>query len=67
MDRIYNDLRAEFDLGDRYEALEFKLRSSQEALELLLGVVRDRRLFLLELAIGILILLELAVSLPQLR
>ena len=67
MDRIYNDLRAEFDLGDRYEALEFKLRSSQEALELLLGVVRDRRLFWLELAIGILILLELAVSLPQLR
>ena len=67
MDRIYDDLRAEFDLGDRYEALEFKLRSSQEALELLLGVVRDRRLFLLELAIGILILLELAVSLPQLR
>lgn len=67
MDRIYDDLRAEFDLGDRYEALEFKLRSTQEALELLLGVVRDRRLFWLEFAIGILILLELAVSLPQLR
>jgi required for meiotic nuclear division protein 1 len=67
MDRIYNDLRAEFDLGDRYEALEFKLRSTQEALELLVGVARDRRLFLLEFAIVILILLELAVSLPALR
>jgi required for meiotic nuclear division protein 1 len=67
MDRIYDDLRAEFDLGDRYEALEYKLRSAQEALELLVGVARDRRLFLLEFAIGILILLELAVSLPHLH
>lgn len=67
MDRIYNDLRAEFDLGDRYEALEVKLRSTQEALELLVEVARDRRLFLLEFAIVILILLELAISLPQLR
>ena len=67
MDRIYNDLRAEFDLGDRYEALEFKLRSAQEALELLVGVARDRRLFLLEFAIVILILLELAISLSRLR
>jgi uncharacterized Rmd1/YagE family protein len=34
MDRIYHDLRAEFDLADRYAALELKLRSIQEALEL---------------------------------
>lgn len=59
MDRIYADLRMEFDLGDRYEALELKLRAVQEALELLLDVARDRRLFLLETLVVILILGEL--------
>lgn len=59
MDRIYADLRTEFDLGDRYEALALKLRAVQEALELLLDVARDRRLFLLESLVVILILGEL--------
>ncbi len=67
MDRIYADLRAEFDLADRYAALELKLRSIQEALELLVGVARDRQLLLLEIAVVILILLELILSLPWLR
>jgi uncharacterized Rmd1/YagE family protein len=62
MDRIYNDLRAEFDLVDRYQALESKLKSIQEALELVLDVARDRRLILLEVAVAVLILLELLVS-----
>ncbi len=66
MDRIYEDLRAEFDLVDRYAALESKLRSVQEALELVLDVARDRRLVLLEVAIGVLILIELIVSLVPL-
>jgi uncharacterized Rmd1/YagE family protein len=66
MDRIYDDLRAEFDLVDRYGALEFKLRSIQETLELLVEVARDRRLLMLELAVVFLILLELIVSLPRL-
>jgi len=63
MDRIYDELRAEFDLGDRFAALELKLRSVQESLELLLDVARDRRLFLLEAAIVILIMMELLLSL----
>lgn len=62
MDRIYADLRAEFDLADRYAALELKLRSIQEALELLVGVARDRQLLLLEIAVVVLILLELLLS-----
>jgi uncharacterized Rmd1/YagE family protein len=64
IDRIYEDLRAEFDLGDRYAALELKLRSIQEALELLVGVARDRQLLTLEVTVVILILLELVLSLP---
>lgn len=66
MDRIYADLRGEFDLGDRYGALEMKLRSVQEALELVLDVARDRRLVLLESAIVLLIVVELALSLLRL-
>lgn len=58
LDRIYADLRAEFDLLDRFDALERKLRSVQEALELVLGVARDRRLTLLELIIVLLIVVE---------
>ena len=39
--------------------MESKLRSIQEALELMLEVVRDRRLVLLEVAVVVLILAEL--------
>jgi uncharacterized Rmd1/YagE family protein len=68
MDRIYNDLRAEFDLADRYTALEHKLSSVQDSLELLVEVARDRRLFTLEVAVMFLILLELIFTvLPSLR
>ncbi len=63
IDRIYGELRAEFDLVDRYQSLELKLRSVQEALELVLDVARDRRLVLLESAIVVLIVIEVALSL----
>jgi len=62
MDRIYDDLRGEFDLRDRYAALELKLRSIQESLELLVDVARDRRLLLLEITVVLLILLELVFT-----
>jgi uncharacterized Rmd1/YagE family protein len=62
IDRIYGELRAEFDLVDRYQALELKLRSVQEALELVLDVARDRRLVLLESAIVVLIVIETGLT-----
>ena len=67
MNRIYDELRAEFDLVDRYQALELKLRSVQEALELVLDVARDRRLVLLEGAVVLLIVLEVALSVLRLH
>jgi uncharacterized Rmd1/YagE family protein len=67
MNRIYDELRAEFDLVDRYQALEAKLRSVQEALELVLDVARDRRLVLLEEAVVLLILLEIVLTFFRLR
>jgi uncharacterized Rmd1/YagE family protein len=63
MDRIYADLRGEFDLGDRYRSVEYKLRSVQESLELILEVARDRRLVLLELTVILLIVMELVLPL----
>jgi uncharacterized Rmd1/YagE family protein len=67
LDRIYADLRAEFDLGDRYTSLELKLRSIQESLELVLGVARDRRLVLIEVAILLLIAFEIVLPVLKLR
>src|SRR5215831_15911228 len=60
-DRIYQELRAEFDLSDRYLALEHKLRSVQEALELVLDMARDNRLVLLEAAIVLLLIIEIVL------
>ena len=62
MDAIYDDLRDEFDLVDRHDALEHKLKNVQESLELLVDVARDRRLYLLELAIVVLIVFEIVLS-----
>src|SRR5476649_325922 len=67
MDLIYDDLRAEFDLVDRYSALESKPTGVQDALELILDVARDRRLLLLEATMAVLVLIELVVSVLQLR
>lgn len=62
MDLIYDDLRAEFDLVDRYAALTSKLQSIQESLVLVLDVARERRLILLEVIVTLLILLEVILS-----
>ena len=65
LDRIYDDLRAEFDLLDRYGALTQKLQGVQEALELVLGVARDRRMWLLEMAIFLLIAFEVLLGIAR--
>lgn len=65
MAAIYDDLRDEFDLADRHDALEHKLKNVQESLELILDVARDRRLFLLEASVVALIVLEIVLSLVR--
>lgn len=64
-ERIYEELRSEFDLIDRYQSLELKLRSVQESLSLLTDVARDRRLVFLETSVIALILLEIVLSLVR--
>ena len=65
MDLIYDDLRDEFDLVDRYAALTSKLQSIQDSLVLVLDVARDRRLVLLEVIVVLLILLEVILTFTQ--
>jgi uncharacterized Rmd1/YagE family protein len=55
----------EFDLVDRYQSLELKLRAVQDTLEVITDVARDRRLFLLEATVVLLIVLEIVLSLVR--
>jgi required for meiotic nuclear division protein 1 len=61
-EEIYRQLRAEFDLVDRHHALELKLRSVQDALELVTDIARDKRLVWLEMSIVLLIVLEIVLG-----
>jgi uncharacterized Rmd1/YagE family protein len=61
-ENIYQQLRAEFDLVDRHQSLELKLRSVQEALELVTDIARDKRLVLLETSVVFLIVLEIVLN-----
>jgi uncharacterized Rmd1/YagE family protein len=60
-EKVYEELRAEFDLVDRHQSLELKLRSVQDALELVTDIARDKRLVSLEVSIVLLILLEIVL------
>jgi uncharacterized Rmd1/YagE family protein len=65
MDQIYRELKAEFDLEVRYRSLETKLRAVQESLELVLDVARDRRAWVLEATIVVLIVFEIFMALMK--
>jgi uncharacterized Rmd1/YagE family protein len=62
MDDIYGDLRAMFDLPERFQALEYKLQLIQQTLEVLVEAIRDRRIYWLELTIVLLILFEVIMT-----
>jgi required for meiotic nuclear division protein 1 len=62
LDAIYDDLKDEFDLVERYHALEMKIESVQNSLEIVLDVARDRRMVTLEAAIVVLFLFEIVMS-----
>ncbi len=61
MDEIYGDLRAMFDLPERFQALEYKLQLIQQTLSVVVETIRDRRGYWLELAIVFLILFEIVM------
>lgn len=58
MDKLYPDLRAAFDLSERFKALEYKLTLIHDNLELLAEIAKDSRIFRVDLAIVGLIVFE---------
>ncbi len=65
MDSLYSDLRAMFDLQERFQALEYKLQLIQQSWELLVDTSRDQRLYWLEAAIVLLIVFEILITLLE--
>jgi uncharacterized Rmd1/YagE family protein len=60
LDRLYRGMRAAFEIEERYRGLDHLLRIVQDDLALLVDMVRQRRSTLLEVAIVVLFVLELA-------
>lgn len=62
LDLLYHDMRAMLEIDDRFKALEYKLRTIQETLELFLDLTQTRRMIFLEATIVILIVFEILMS-----
>lgn len=62
MDSIYSELRASFDLEERFRALQYKLENVQDSIEIIIDMARDSRLFILEASIVALILIEIVLT-----
>ena len=65
LDRLYLALRSTLEIAERYHALESKLRSIQENLELFIDLIRHRRSARLEIIVAVLIAVELALLVYQ--
>jgi len=63
LDRLHRELRDMLEIGERFRALDFKLRTIQETLELFLDLANTRRALWLESTIVILIVFEIALAL----
>jgi uncharacterized Rmd1/YagE family protein len=62
MARAYPEIRAIFDLDERYQALRTRLQTIQQSLEFLAGAVKDSHSFRVEFAIMMLIVFEIVMS-----
>jgi uncharacterized Rmd1/YagE family protein len=63
LDRLYRGLREMLEIDERFRALEYKMRTIQETLELFLDLTNTRRALWLEATIVALIVLEIAMAL----
>jgi uncharacterized Rmd1/YagE family protein len=63
LDKLHRDLRASFEIEDRYMALDHKLKMIQDSLELLVDLSRHKRMTMLEVLVVLLIAFEIVLSL----
>jgi uncharacterized Rmd1/YagE family protein len=62
LDSLYRDLRAMLEIDERFRALEYKMRTIQDTLELFLDLGNTRRSQVLELVVIALIFIEVALA-----
>jgi required for meiotic nuclear division protein 1 len=61
LDRIYGGLRMQYEIADRFRALDHKLRMIQDNFELFVELTQERRNYRLELAVALLVALEVVL------
>ena len=66
-DKLHEKLRYNFEIAERYRAVEIKLRTARDANAVFLEMIQTRRNQLLEVAVVVLILVEIVIGIAQLR
>ena len=66
-DRLYRAMRTTFEIEDRYRTQTHKLGLIQDDLEIIVDLVRSRRGYLLEVAVVVMIAIEIVLALLQMR
>ena len=61
-DRLHDKLRYHFEIAERYKALETKLVTIRDTLQGLLAMAGERRMFLVEVAVLVLIVIEVVMG-----
>ena len=65
LESLYQNMRAMFELDDRFKNIEYKIQYIQNSSEIFLSLLRDRRSQALEIIIIFLIALEILLFLPD--
>jgi uncharacterized Rmd1/YagE family protein len=66
-DRLHDQLRYHFEIAERYKALETKLVTIRDTLQALLTMGSERRMFFVEVAVLVLIVIEVVTGLVRLH
>jgi uncharacterized Rmd1/YagE family protein len=64
-DRLHDKLRYHFEIPERFRALEAKLLTLRETLKALLEMTSERRMFFVEVAVMLLIVIEVVMGLVR--
>jgi len=64
-DRLHDKLRYHFEIAERFKALEAKLQTIRETLRSLLEMSSERRMFVVEVAVMLLIVIEVVMGLVR--
>lgn len=65
LDTLYRGMRAQFEIEDRYSALDHKIGMIQDTFELLADLTQQRRSWVLEVAVAALVLIEVLLFVYQ--